>query len=466
MKKNILISPATGLLFGLLLGIPALLSAISLPAFFSDNMVLQQQQSVSIWGWGKPFEKVTVTASWDGQTVETTVDNQASWEVQLQTPAAGGPYSIQVKGYNEIQIQNVLIGEVWICSGQSNMEWSARMGIDSAALEVSRANYPNIRFFSVIHRTAKAPQIDLEGSWKVCSPETMIDFSALAYFFARNLQADLNVPIGLINSSWGGTPAEVWMPAEVLSEDPVLSEAAKLIPEMSWSPREPGRVYNAMLAPFTRFKIAGAIWYQGETNTANPRTYKEMLSALIGSWRGEWGYDFPFYYAQIAPFNYGAPVIGAQVRDAQRRALEVPNTGMVVTSDIGNINDIHPGNKQEVGRRMANLALVGHYKTKDEVVSGPLYQKMTVEKKQVRLFFQNAEGLHTPGGEMPSHFEVAGDDKVFYPATARIEANTVVVFSSEVRAPVEVRYAWSNTAEPNLFNGAGLPASCFQTEKN
>ncbi len=440
------------------------LTGISLPAVFSDHMVLQQNEMVSIWGWGKPLEKVSVSVGWSQETIETVVDNQAHWEIKVQTPQAGGPYSIKISGYNEINIQNVLIGEVWICSGQSNMEWSARMGIDSAALEISRANYPNIRFFSVVHRTATSPQIDLEGSWKVCSPETMIDFSALAYFFAQNLQADLKVPIGLINSSWGGTPAEVWSPEEAIAADPILSSSAELLPEVAWCPKEPGRVYNAMIAPFTRFKIAGAIWYQGEANTANPLTYKELLSTLIESWRAKWGYPFPFYYAQIAPFSYGGPLSGALVRDAQRRALQVPNTGMVVTSDIGNIYDIHPGNKQEVGRRLANLALAGHYKTTDRVVSGPLYQKMVVEKKEIRLFFDHAEGLHTPGGAMPSHFEIAGNDKVFRPAIARIEANTVVVFSLEIRTPLAVRFAWSNTADPNLFNGAGLPTSCFRTD--
>ena len=465
MKNSFILSLVAGLLFSLFLGAPGSVYGISLPSFFSDHMVLQQRDSVRIWGWGKPFEKVTLTASWGGDTLETVVGNQAYWELRLNTPAAGGPYTITVKGYNEIQIQNVLIGEVWVCSGQSNMEWSARMGIDSAAVEIARANYPNIRFFSVIHRTAKAPQIDLQGSWKVCSPETMIDFSALAYFFARNLQADLNVPIGLINSSWGGTPAEVWMPEEAITSDEVLSGAAQLMPEMSYSPREAGRVYNAMIAPLNGMKIAGVIWYQGETNTANPLTYQEMFSALIQSWRAKWGYEFPFYYAQIAPFSYGNPTIGAIVRDAQRRALEVPNTGMAVTSDIGNISDIHPTNKQEAARRLANLALAGHYKTISRVVSGPLFQKMVVEKKEVRLFFQNAEGLHTPGGNMPSHFEVAGEDKIFHPATARIEANTVVVFSPEVRSPVAVRFAWSNTAEPNLFNGAGWPESCFRTDR-
>ena len=458
MKKHLFFSGMLALF--MLIGAGPL-KGISLPSIFSDHIVLQQQQAVTIWGWGKPYEKVTVFGSWDDVAIETAVDNQAHWSLQVQTPKAGGPYTLTIRGYNEIILKDVLIGEVWVCSGQSNMEWSARLGIDSAGVEVSRADYPLIRFFSVNHRTALTPQIDLSGQWTVCSPQTMIDFSAVAYFFARKLQAEMDVPIGLINSSWGGTPAEVWTPEDVFEEKPALSEAAGLISPMGWSPKEPGRVFNAMLAPLVRFRIAGAIWYQGETNTANPATYKDLMAAMIGSWREAWGYEFPFYYAQIAPYKYGTPFTGAEVRDAQRRALEIPNTGMVMTSDIGNIDDIHPRNKQEVGLRMANLALTGHYQVLDQVVSGPLYRSFNLEKKSIRVFFDHAEGLVCRGGPC-THFEIAGEDGVFHPAEAVVEDNTVVVSSPEVRTPKAVRFGWSNTAEPNLFNGAGLPASCFK----
>lgn len=437
------------------------LQAVSLPSIFSDNMVLQQRGAVTIWGWGKPFEKISVSGSWNDQVVETETGNHATWKLQLATPEAGGPYTLTIRGHNEIVLENVLIGEVWLCSGQSNMEWSARLGIDNAELEVSKANYPEIRFFTVEHRTAQSPQIELNGSWKVCTPETMIDFSALAYFYARRLQAELKVPIGLINTSWGGTPAEVWMPEEAITGDSLLAEAAKLMPEMTWSPREPGRVYNAMVAPITRFPIAGVIWYQGETNTANPGTYKEMLQALIKSWRAQWGYEFPFYYAQIAPYKYRTPLTGSMVRDAQRRALETPKTGMVVTSDIGNIDDIHPRNKQDAGLRLANVALKNYYQVIDQIVDGPLYRMHKVKGKTLRVYFDYAEGLHSKGSE-PTLFEIAGADGVYYPAKAVIDGETVLLTAPEVPEPVAVRFAWSNTAEPNLFNGAGLPASCFQ----
>lgn len=460
MKKRITLFVFT---FSLFFGASPL-PAVTLPSIFSDNMVLQQRESVTIWGWGKPYEKISVSGSWSDQVVETETSNHAIWKLQITTPEAGGPYTLTIRGYNEIVLENVLIGEVWLCSGQSNMEWSARLGFDNAEMEASQANYPDIRFFTVEHRTAKDPQIELDGNWKVCTPESMIDFSALAYFFARRLQAELKVPIGLINTSWGGTPAEVWMPEEVIAGDSLLSQAAALMPELSWSPYEPGRVYNAMLAPITQFSIAGVIWYQGETNTANPETYKEMLQALIKSWRTQWGFEFPFYYAQIAPYKYDTPLTGAMVRDAQRRALETPKTGMIVTSDIGNINDIHPGNKQDAGLRLANIALKDYYHAIDQVVNGPLYRMHKVKGKTLRVYFDYGEGLNSRGSE-PTLFEIAGADGVYYSAKAVIDGETVVLTSPKVPEPVSVRFAWSNTAEPNLFNGAGLPASCFQAER-
>lgn len=436
---------------------------ISLPAIFADNMVLQQKTEVEIWGWGKPREKISIDFGWtdESQTIEVT--NQGRWRTTVQTPSAGGPYIIKLKGSNEITLSNVLIGEVWICSGQSNMEWSANAGIDNAALEIQMANYPNIRFFSVHHRSAMEPQIDLEGNWEECSSETMQDFSAIAYFFARKLQHDINVPIGLINSSWGGTPAEAWMPAEAIASNSTLATAAKVLEPVPWGPHEVARIYNAMIAPIHDFKIAGVLWYQGESNTINGGAYREMFGTLIESWRAKWGYDFPFYFAQIAPYKYGRPHEGAIIRDAQRRTLELPQTAMVVTSDIGDTTDIHPKNKQDVGLRLANLALVNHYKTLDQETSGPLFNRMVVKKNKLEVYFDHAEGLHYRGDQL-THFEIAGKDKVFHPAQASIEGDKVVVKSAAVTRPTKVRFAWGNLATPNLFNTAGLPASCFTTE--
>lgn len=461
--------PATAftryLLFSLLLiHVSGFLRAnVTLPAIFSDSMVLQQNSEVKLWGWAKSLETVTVSTGWNDEVLTVVADNQAHWEVTLHTPPAGGPFDITIKGYNEVTLHNVLIGEVWVCSGQSNMEWSARLKINNWEEEVQNANYPNIRLFSVQHRTATSPQIDLIGHWVACTPETMIDFSAVAYFFARKLQQEMNVPIGLINSSWGGTPAEAWIPEETIQNDKLLSDGAALLQPVRWGPVESARIYNAMIAPLIPFKIAGAIWYQGESNTANPLTYKEMMAGLITSWRQKWGDEFPFYFAQIAPYPYGPTPSGAQVRDAQRRTLEVPGTGMVVTSDIGDTTDIHPRNKQDVGLRFAMLALVNHYKKLDAVVSGPLYKSYEVQGDKIIIQFDNAEGLHARGGPL-THFEIAGKDKVYFPAVATIKNNAVELKSPLVKKPASARFAWGNTATPNLFNGAELPASCFETE--
>ena len=439
--------------------------AVSLPAVFSDNMVLQQNNEMIIWGWGKPMEKISISTPWDGNTLNTEATNQGTWSVFVKTPKGSmTPYNLTIKGYNEIVLKNVLIGEIWLCSGQSNMEWSANMGIDSAQDEVKQAKYPNIRFFSVIHRTATAPQIDLEGEWAECSPESMQNFSAVAYFFARKLQADLKVPIGMINSSWGGTPAECWMPSEAFEGNDLISTAAKKLEPVRWGPTEIARIYNAMIEPITKFKIAGALWYQGESNVTTAYAYKETMTALISSWRKKWGQDFPFYYCQIAPYRYGNPAEGAALRDAQRRTLSIPNTGMVVTSDIGDTSDIHPRNKLDVGLRLANLALVKHYKASNAVVAGPLYLNSRARAGQMLVYFANAEGLNVKGDKI-THFELAGEDGIFHPAEAKIsKENTVEVQSEKVTRPTMVRYAWGNTATPNLFNGAGLPASCFSSK--
>lgn len=439
--------------------------AVSLPAVFSDNMVLQQNSELIVWGWGKPLEKISIATSWDSTILNTEATNQGTWTILVKTPAGSmTPHSLKIKGYNEIVLKNVLIGEVWLCSGQSNMEWSANMGINNPQEEVQKANYPQIRFFTVDHRTALVPQIDLKGQWSECSPATMQNFSAVAYFFARKLQAELKIPIGLINSSWGGTPAECWMPSEAFDNNELISTAAKKLEPVRWGPTEIARIYNAMIEPLTRYKIAGALWYQGESNVTTAYAYKETMTALITSWRKKWNQDFPFYYCQIAPYKYGSPNEGPALRDAQRRTLSVPNTGMVVTSDIGDTTDIHPRNKQDVGLRLANLALVKHYKKSKAVVDGPLYLSNRVQDAKMLVYFANAEGLTAKGNKI-THFELAGEDGIFYPAEAKINPNNIVeVQATQVQNPKFVRYAWGNTATPNLFNGAGLPTSCFNSK--
>lgn len=461
MKKLFLVIP---LLLGLL-GIPKLsLANVSLPAIFGDHMVLQQNSEVIIWGWAKPGEEVKVTGSWDGQTITTKGNTLAQWKVKLNTPSAGGPYTVKVQGYNTLVFEDVLIGEVWLCSGQSNMEWSATAGIDNAEEAIREANHPEIRFFSVAHRTADAPQLDLGGKWVVATPETMAHFSAVGYFFGRKLHQELEVPVGLINSSWGGTPAEIWTVPEAITEDEELAKAAAGLKQEPWGPKDPGKAYHAMIAPLIPFKIAGALWYQGESNTAFPENYAKLLPTLIESWREKWGYEFPFYFVQIAPWKYGRPYEGAILRDSQRRTLSVPETGMVVISDIGNIEDIHPRNKLDVGIRLANLALNRTYGKTNFPASGPLYKDLKVEGNKIRLFFDHAEGGLVSKGKTLTHFEIAGEDQKFVPAKAKIEGNSIVVSAKSVKKPVAVRFGWSNTAEPNLFNKDGLPASSFRTD--
>ncbi len=426
-------------------------------------MVLQQQADVTIWGWAKAGEKVTVKAGWLDTELNTTANTQGIWKIVLRTPAAGGPYDISFRGYNSITLSDVMIGEVWLCSGQSNMEWSAQSGIDNAEEEISNSNYPNIRLFTVYSSTALCPQQHLTGSWAKCTPETMRSFSAIGYFFARKLYKELGVPIGIINSSWGGTPAEAWMPENVIEKDDFLREAAAKQVPVPWGPVETARLYNAMISPMIPFRIAGVLWYQGEANTVNAYAYKELLEGLIKGWRTNWGYDFPFYYAQIAPYRYGNNFDGVMVRDEQRRALELPNTGMAVLSDICDTTNIHPKDKQDAALRLAYLALNRCYNLSRFEDSGPLFKDMVVDKNKAIISFDYSEGLHSEG-KLLNYFEIAGADKVFYPAEAKIEGEKVVVLSKKVKNPVAVRFAWRNTATPNLFNGANLPASCFTTE--
>jgi sialate O-acetylesterase len=467
MRKKVIVSRVVPICLLLLLLVAPARAEVTLPNIFSDYMVLQRNDKVLLWGWADTGEEITVVTGWDNKEYTVKTPITAKWELEVGTPAAGGPYTLQFKDNGDgLTLKNVLIGEVWLCSGQSNMQWSAitNAGIDNAKAEIENADYPNIRLFTVERRTSPYPQEDLPGTWEVCSPETMKDFSAVAYFFARRLQGELDVPIGLIDNAWGGSPAEVWAAKSVFDENEDLKDSAEALQESRWSPVATSRLFNAMVYPITPFKISGTIWYQGESNVSRHAQYTNLFSEMVASWREAWGYDFPFYYVQIAPFDYEVPEEGAYLRDAQRRALSViPNSGMVVVSDIATIDDIHPPNKQDVGLRLANLALKEHYGKSDEVVHGPLFKKIKIDGKKVHVLFDHAEGL-TSRGERLTHFEVAGEDGKYHPAKAKIKDDTVVVSSKEVKTPKKVRFAWSNTAEAQLFNAVGLPASSFISE--
>ncbi len=454
-------------LFFVLIGIAGLQTVfahIELPNIFSNHMVLQRNAEVLLWGWGAPNETVKVYTGWDRQTYELKTGVDAKWSFTVRTLEAGGPFQIRFSGAsNEVVLEDVLIGEVWLCSGQSNMEWSANSGIDNAASEIAMANYPDIRLFTVAKRTSKSEQEDVSGTWEACTPETMADFSAAAYFFSRRLRGELNVPIGMVDASWGASSAEVWTPSHVFKDEPDLAKSAEKIRPNKWVSVEPSSLYNAMIAPLHPYKIAGALWYQGESNTANGERYQKLFTTMITSWRAVWGYNFPFYYVQIAPYQYGGPEEGVVVRNQQRKSLELPDTGMVVTSDIATVDDIHPQNKQDVGLRLANIALKEHYKVVDMEVYGPLFREIKIEGSKVAVYFDHANGLKSKTKKI-TQFEVAAADGVFYPAKAKIKDDMVVVSSKKVKEPTQVRFAWGNTKLASLFNSAGLPASSFVSE--
>lgn len=438
---------------------------ITLPKIFSNEMVLQRETNVLLYGWADPNEEFTIYTSWNDATVVVKTGNNAKWEVTVETPKAGGPFQIRFKGKtNEITLKDVLIGEVWLCSGQSNMEWSANSKIANKDVEIANANYPTIRLFSVAKRTSKYPQKDVSGTWVTCSPESMQDFSAVAYFFARRVQEELNIPIGLIDNAWGASSAEVWTPESVFKAHPELVESHKKIVPNKWVTIEKSSLYNGMIAPLTKFKIGGALWYQGESNTANAENYQKLFSNMITSWRTAWQDDFPFYYVQIAPFNYDDEFSGGIVRDQQRRTLSLTNTGMAMTSDICTVEDIHPLNKQDVGLRLANIALKDYYNLlQGQEVYGPLYASSEITGNQIIINFNHADGLYNKGKKL-NLFEISNEKGQWFAAKARIKNGAVIVSSKEVKNPKAVRYAWRSTDIGTLFNAVGLPASTFISE--
>jgi sialate O-acetylesterase len=437
---------------------------VTLPDLFSDHMVLQQETTVTVWGWAKPNEVVRIACSWDpDKEYRIEVESHGTWSIDIETPPVGGPYQLRIEGYNTIEIHDILIGEIWLGSGQSNMEWSAAMGIDHAKEEIAGADFPEIRFFTVHTITAGTPQQLVKGEWVRCTPGTMQHFSALMYFFGRELYRELNVPVGLINSSWGGTPIEIWMPESRIRGDRQLDRNAGLLKPVPWGPIYLGVAFNAMIHPLVPFRTKGALWYQGEANVDYPDQYARALKALIDSWRASWGYDFPFYYAQIAPWaGYGDDnVNGAILRDQQRLALNLTeNTGMVVLSDIGNLENIHPGNKQDAGKRLAGWVLHHDYGFSDRPFSGPLFRSCEMDKGRIILDFDYADGLTAREG-IPREFEVLDRSGSWVEAEALISGDQVDIDIPDGGAE-GVRYAFRNDAYPSLFNGAGLPASCFE----
>lgn len=444
--------------------------SITLPSVISDHMVLQRNSEVTLWGWGKALEPLTIKLSWDTSfKYSVKLNKLGQWKLKVKTNDAAGPHSIRFEGYNTIEVKDILFGEVWLCSGQSNMEWSANMKIENGEAEKAKANYPDIRMFLVSFHTSSYPQEDCKGEWVKCTPETMGNASAVGYFFGRDLHQKLNRPVGLIQSAWGGTPAEVWTPNEAMVNDYTLMKSAQRLRDEPWAPQAIGANYNGMIHPIIPYTIAGALWYQGETNTANANTYSKLLSTLIQSWRAGWGYDFPFYFVQIAPYNgYGSDNrYGAEVRYQQAKVLDmVAKTDMVVVSDIGNLEDIHPRNKIDVGKRLAAIALNHDYHINAVNTSCPRYKNHTTIGNEVHITFEGAPNGLISKGDIVKDFEIQYQDGTWAKAEgASVKGNSVIVKIKQGQNVMAVRFAYTNSAVPNLYNTEGLPASCFTTER-
>jgi sialate O-acetylesterase len=437
---------------------------VRLPNVLSSNMVLQQRSQVNLWGWCEPGEKIAITASWNQQKDSVKGTRDGNWRLTVSTPAAGGPYTISIKGQNSIVLDNILIGEVWVCSGQSNMEMCEGWGLPDVRAELPTCYTDKIRFFHIPKTTSQTPQDNCSGQWTVCDSNALKQFSAVAYFFGKKLNQELNVPIGLIEAAWGGTPAEVWTPAPLIDGDNLLKTAnEKLVPANGW-PYKPGNCYNGMIAPITSFAVAGALWYQGEANTVTPGSYERLLTTMIASWRAAWGLPLPFYYVQIAPFTYGVPNQGSLLREQEHKVMQVENTGMVVVSDlVSDTTNVHPKDKHDVGYRLANWALADTYHRQGLIYKNPVYESMEIKGDKAVIEIANATGLMLKDKTAKELF-IAGEDKVFWPATARIEGSKLIVSASGVKKPVAVRYQFSNAGIGNIFGKDGLPLAPFRTD--
>lgn len=495
---------------------------VRLPVIFSDRMVLQRDQKVPVWGWADEGERVTVEFA--GQKVETTAKD-GKWSVSLAAlKASGTGAKFIVSGKNKVEFSDVVVGEVWFCSGQSNMEWSVAASKNSQQ-EIAAASNPRIRHFKVPHVTSDKPQdeVKTQGGWQLTSPQTVGSFTAVGYFFAREIQKELDVPIGLIGCNWGGTRIEPWTPpvgfqsvpalkadfadklatfpakspAIILETQPALDAAGKPILDkagkattkpvlddkgkqksrpvldkdgkqvMNISSSSPLSIYNAMVHPLIPYAIKGALWYQGESNNGEGMLYFEKKKALIGGWRALWKQgDFPFLFVQLAPYRYNNPERLPGIWEAQAATLSIPNTGMAVTTDVSTVGNIHPPDKQTVAHRLALWALAKTYNKPVGSHASPLLDTLKVEGDKARVSFKNAEGgLKSLNGQPLTWFTIAGADKKFVEAKAEVSGSSVVVSAPGVDKPVAVRFGWHELAEPNLANAAGLPASPFRTDK-
>ena len=448
----------------------ALFAEVKLPAIFSDNMVLQQKTDAAIWGTAEKNATVKVITSWNNKYYTVRAASDGKWKVKIATPSAGGPYEVTISDGKTLKLKNVMIGEVWVCSGQSNMEMPMKgyfnEPVSGSNEAIASSSNPEIRIFTVKKETSLQPLEDFTGSWLNCEPETVSEFSATAYYFGHYLNKVLKVPVGLINTSWGGTRIEPWM-----SESGIKKFDFVTLPDKSQqgnlSPQTPTVLFNAMINPMAGYGIRGAIWYQGESNRNEADKYLLLLPGLVENWRSVWGVgDFPFYYMQIAPFDYGPGGLNsAYLREAQLKATTaIPNIGMACIMDLGEQYVIHPADKKTGSERLAFLALNNTYGKSGFASMGPVLKEMTVEGQLVKLTFNNASnGLSSHGKEL-SCFEVAGANKRFLPAKAFITQKGITLMCPFVTEPVAVRYAFKDFIVGDLFNTEGIPASSFRTD--
>lgn len=477
-----------------------------LSPLFTDNMVLQRDRPDPVWGWTTPG--ATVQVSMNGKNASAVAGSDGRWQATLPSMKAGGPYTLTISGPQQVTLQNVLLGDVWICSGQSNMQFGVGNLLDPDKV-ISQADNPNLRIYTVAADAALAPTQNLGGNWMVCTPDNIKQggwngFSAVGYFFGQALQKRLGIPIGLIHTSWGGTPAEAWTSAEALHAmgtdfDSGLSQVAQwnTAQQAGQDPfasspdqrnglqNDPSTLYNGMISPLIPVSFKGVIWYQGESNAGRSYQYRKLLPAMIEDWRNRWGEgDFPFLIVQLANFMQAQPNPGesgwAELREAQLMTWQhVPKTGMAVIIDIGDANDIHPKDKQDVGNRLALAAMSVAYGDKKDEYSGPIYKSMKIEGNTIHLSFTHTggglvagqitpnpdgNGTFTATGGKLTGFAVAGADHKWVWADASIQGNDVLVSSPDVPNPLAARYAWADNPACNLYNGAGLPASPFRTD--
>ncbi len=447
---------------------------LSLPTIFTDHMVLQQKQTVPVWGTAEPGSPVTVEFA--GQKKTAKADSGGKWRIDLDAlKASAEPQTLTVSTPTaKVEIADVLVGEVWLCSGQSNMQMAMKSS-ENAAEAIAAGDHPLIRLYRTPTVFSQTPTEKINAQWTACTPETLPDFSAVAYNFGKKLQQELGVPVGLWQSAWGGTRIEPWTPPRGFEGFDSLADIRKQTEnfpagfgtDKSKAKQErqyPTAIYNAMLHANIPFAIQGAIWYQGEANHNEGMLYVDKTAALLKGWRELWGRDLPYYFVQIAPYRYGQqdPSVLAEFWEAQAAIVnEVPNTGMAVVSDATTLDDIHPPNKEIPGTRLALLALDNTY-GKDLVSAGPTFRAMNILNSAIEIVFDSAEGLTTRDGKAPDWFEIVGEDGIWKPADAAIKGSRVILSSPEVEKPVAMRFAWHKLATPNLMNGAGLPAPAFR----